>query len=225
MLTYRSVFWANSGLGLASVPDFWKVFHASDVNVRRTEVKSFSAGNVVTLKDSDSYETDLVIMCTGWTHNLGPFTEKIRSTYNLPSKLDLGDRWATLDSRADAEVDAALPILKNPPQMQSVGSLTRPWRLYRCLVSPDMADTGDRSVFFPGQIHSPFTPVMAEIQALWGVAFMLGMLELPSKTQMLQDVSKWNAWTKKRYLEQGKKHSYSIYDFLAVSIPPFVELL
>ena len=81
-----------------------------------------------------------------------------------------------------------------------------------------MSASGDRSIFFPGQIHSVFTPLVAELQALWGVAFLLGRFDPPDQHTMEEEIALWNAWTEKRYLEQGKKHAYSIYDYLTVSI-------
>lgn len=80
-----------------------------------------------------------------------------------------------------------------------------------------MAAQGDRSILFPGLIHSVFTPLTGELQALWGVAFVLGWLELPNQTEMEQECATFNAWTRKRYLEQGKKHANLIYDYLSVS--------
>jgi len=51
---------------------------------------------------------------------------------------------------------------------------------------------------------------------LWGVAFMLGMIDVPSEEEMNIEVTTWNAWSRKRYLEQGRKHAYAIYDYLSV---------
>ena len=211
------VFWANSGLGLASVPGFWKVFHEGNVTVHRTEISSFGDDNIVNLKNQSRLETDFVILCTGWTHNLAPFSEELRTQFNLPSNADFGFKWESLEAQAEENISEQLPFLAKSPKLRSVGTERRPWRLYRCLVSPNMAAQGDRSIFFPGQIHSPFTPIMAEMQALWGLAYMLGLIRLPEQETMEEEIARWNVWTRKRYLEQGKKHSYSIYGFLAVS--------
>jgi dimethylaniline monooxygenase (N-oxide forming) len=86
------------------------------------------------------------------------------------------------------------------------------------MISPYMAANDDRSIFFPGQIHSVFTPLVAEVQALWGIAWMLDMIDTPSRDDMEKEVAVWNAWTAKRYGDMGRRHSYSIYDYLAVSL-------
>lgn len=48
---------------------------------------------------------------------------------------------------------------------------------------------------------------------LWGVAFLLGLLDPPSKPEMERDVATWNVWTRKRYVVQGPKNAYGIYEF------------
>lgn len=162
-----------------------------------------------------------MVLCTGWTDNLSVFDPGLRAEIGLPSDADFGGRWTELDAEADEKVDSLLPTLNYIPREIPKASTDRhgehrPWRLYRRLVSPAMADAGDHSIFFPGQIHSVFTPLVAEVQALWGAAFLLGKLEVPAFKAMQEEIAVWNSWTKKRYLAQGKKHAYSIYDYLAV---------
>ncbi|KAI9819301.1 MAG: hypothetical protein M1827_007458 [Pycnora praestabilis] len=209
------IFWANSGLGLASVPNFWATFHAGDVTVHRTEIDSLTNDNMVNLRNGSSISTDHVILCTGWTHNLNSFAEDLRAQFGLPSGTDFSDKWKKLDARGEQKVKSLFPILANPPDTERTTSERRPWRLYRFLISPSMAAKGDRSIYFPGQIHTVCTPLVAEMQALWGVAFLLGRMEIPDQPEMEEEVATWNAWTRNRYLEQGKKHAYSIYDHLA----------
>lgn len=162
-------------------------------------------------------------MCTGWTHNVSPFSPDLRAGIGLPCSADLEGKWAKKDAQADFKVDQLLPNLNSIPKImpKEVKELTvtgQPWRLYRRLVSPEMADVQDRSIYFPGQVHSAITPLICEMQALWGSAFLLGKLPVPSLDSMQEEVALWNSWTKKRYLTQGKKHAYAIYDHLAVSI-------
>lgn len=114
-------------------------------------------------------------------------------------------------------MNSLLPILQSPPDTVRRSTERRPWRLYRRLISPNLTEAGDRSVIFPGQIHSVYTPLVAELQALWGIAFMLGWIDVPQREEQELEIATWNAWTRKRYLEQGRKHAYSIYDYLAVS--------
>lgn len=61
------------------------------------------------------------------------------------------------------------------------------------------------------------TPLVAEVQSLWAISYLLGEIELPGVDEMATEVALWNAWTRKRYLNQGQKFPYSLYDFLPVS--------
>lgn len=187
---WSRIFWANSGLGLASAPDFWKTFHSGRVRIHRTEIETFAEHDRVVLKNGDSLETDQVILCTGWNDNLGLFDEETRSEWGLPLSTGLDGRWAKLDAAADAFVLDKLPFLaKNAPDTRTGSSHCRSWRLYRRLVAPGKAAQGDRSIFFPGQIHSVYTPLVAEMQALWGVAFLLGRLDVPDQGGMEEEVA------------------------------------
>jgi dimethylaniline monooxygenase (N-oxide forming) len=219
----HGMFWGSGGVGIASAPDFWKVLHAGDVTIRQGEVESFSHGNVVNLKDGHSFETDFVIMCTGYDKGYKAFTPELREQCGLYyNQNDKASRWANIDARADAIVDDRLPFLRNPPE-PACGWESQPShgpsRHYRRLIVPEMAANNDRSILFPGQIHSVFTPLTGEVQALWGAAYMLGYMDLPSQGEMELEAATFNAWTRKRYLEQGKKHAYFIYDYLSVSFP------
>ncbi|RDW80311.1 hypothetical protein BP6252_04949 [Coleophoma cylindrospora] len=209
------IFWANAGLGLASAPEFWKTIHSAGLTVHRTEIDRFSEDDKVILKNNQALKTDGVVLCTGWTDNLSLFDESTRVTYGLPSAADLDQEWKDLDALADMVVLEKLPILKHSPNTMNAASTMKPWRLYRRMISPIMAAKGDRSVLFPGQIHSVFTPLVAELQALWGVAFMLGKLPLPDQEDMVKEVAISCAWTRRRYLEQGRKHAYYMYDYLS----------
>ena len=162
-------------------------------------------------------------MCTGYTRNLSPFSGSLKAEIGLPCDTQLENEWDEKDAEADLRVDQLLPNLNSipkvmPKEAKKMIPTTQPWRLYRRLVSPKMADTHDRSILFPGQIHSVFTPLTSEVQALWGSAFLLGMIRMPSLDSMQEEIAVWNSWTKKRYLAQGKKHAYAMYDYLAVSI-------
>ena len=160
-------------------------------------------------------------MCTGWTPNFSPFSPSLRADIGLPCKTKLEGKWTEKDAHADSKVDQLLPNLNSIPKAMPTGTVEtpstgEPLRLYRRMVSPEMADAQDRSIYFPGQIHSVFTPLVSEMQALWGSAFLLGKLPMPSLEAMQEEVALWNSWTRKRYLAQGKKHAYAIYDYLAV---------
>ncbi|CZT51336.1 uncharacterized protein RSE6_12466 [Rhynchosporium secalis] len=222
------MFWGSGGVGIASVPDYWKVFHAGDVTIHKTEVESFSHQDVVNLKNGRSVQTDFVVLCTGFDKGYKAFSKELQEECGLYYDSDKVSKWTKLDAIAEEQVNERLPFLKNAPEFYSKStqkSSHGPSRHYRRLIVPHLAAKGDRSILFPGLIHSVFTPLTGEIQqvpsfshwfrALWGAAFMLGLLDVPSQEVMEQEAATFNAWTRKRYLEQGKKHAYFIYDYLS----------
>lgn len=222
------IFWANSGLGAASVPLFWKTFHAGDCTVHRTDIKSLEDGNIVNLKDHCRFQTDYIILCTGFDKSLHVFSQELQRQCGFAPNPAEGEKWAKLDNAAEETVDELLPALAHSPfgskrfdREETAGGrklLHGPSRHYRRLIVPALAAQGDRSVYFPGFIHTIYTPMVSEVQALWGVAFLLGLHDPPSQAKMEQEVAEWNAWSRKRYVAQGRKHAYAIYDFLPVSI-------
>ncbi|KAL8723274.1 MAG: hypothetical protein Q9225_000396 [Loekoesia sp. 1 TL-2023] len=212
------IMWANAGLGVASAPNYWKVFHAGDVTVHRTQIDHFANGNKIYLKNGSILSTDYVILCTGFEKSYRAFEEDLRVECNLT--YDHTVKWAKLDARGEQIVDGKLPYLKENPiktksRHEEQALLHGPSRHYRRLIVPHMAAKGDRSIYFPGLIHSIFTPLVSEFQALWGCAYMLGRLDLPDQETMEEEVATWNVWTRKRYLAQGQKHAYAIYDYLS----------
>ena len=190
--------------------------------MHRTSISSL-VNDTVRLDNGTVIGADYVVMCTGWTHNLSPFSPRLRDAIGLPCETTIENKWVEKDAQADLIVDELLPNLNSipkamPEEAKETSPPGQPWRLYRRLVSPQMADCQDRSIYFPGQVHSAFTPLLCEIQTLWGAAFLLDKIPVPSLEAMQKEVALWNSWTKKRYLAQGKKHAYAIYDYLAVSI-------
>ncbi|KAF4990932.1 hypothetical protein FGRMN_8170 [Fusarium graminum] len=219
------VFWGSGGIGIATAPDFWQTFHQGDVTIHSTEIQSLSHKDVVNFKNGYSVATDIVIHCTGFDKGYSAFDADMRNQLGLEYDPDEFSRWTMLDEKADKVIDELLPYLRDPPSQHGSSGATRkkhqgPNRHFRRLVVPELAAKGDRSILFPGHVHSAFTPLVAELQALWGVSWMLGWRDLPARHEMETEAANFNAWTRRRYLEQGKKHSYFIYDYI-----PYIDTL
>ncbi|RYC61997.1 hypothetical protein CHU98_g4211 [Xylaria longipes] len=73
----NGIFWANAGLGAASVPDYWKVFHAGDCTVHRSEIESLEKGSLVNLRNGIQFRADYVILCTGFDKSYQPFDQAL----------------------------------------------------------------------------------------------------------------------------------------------------
>ena len=111
-----------------------------------------------------------------------------------------------IDRDADLSVTSKLPFLVERPVLKNRQSnVQRRWRLYH------------RIVPILGQI-----PLVSEIQPFWAIPYLLGEIELPKHETVEKEIAEWNAWMRKRYLSQGQKFPYSLYDFLPVSNSSFL---
>ncbi|GAP83080.1 putative flavin-binding monooxygenase-like family protein [Rosellinia necatrix] len=221
----QSVFWSNSGLGLVTLPDFWPTLHSPNLTIRRDVVEKIK-GNVVKFGSGDQISADYMIMCTGWGDHFGMFDAEHKAMIGLPAYGDETEvspegqdiDWKAYYETADKTVNEKLPFLATPPKVKYTKgtdpALQKRWNLYRRVVPVSMAAKGDRSLAILGQIHTISTPLVSEVQSLWAVLYLLGEVELPDVDAMATEVSLWNTWTRKRYLAQGQKHTYSLYDFL-----------
>jgi dimethylaniline monooxygenase (N-oxide forming) len=204
------------------VPDYWKVFHAGDCTVHRGNVESLGDDNTVVLRSGERFQTDSVILCTGFTKSSTAFAKEVLPLCGLSANepgSEQEKRWAQLEAQGSEAVDELFPVLSNPPaglHAQDLGPQKPsegPTRHYRRIISPYLAAQGDRSLFFLCMLHTVSTPLVVEMQSLWGVAFMLGKLDVPSLDEMEKEAALWNAWTKKRYPGIGRSHSYALFDF------------
>lgn len=170
-------------------------------------------------------------MCTGWGDHFGMFDDSTKNELGLPRPVSTSVSngkestqeaafWTTADTRAEDSVSGKLPFLLQTPAVRNGKNFDHPqrkWRLYRRVVPMALAEKDDRSLAVLGQIHTVQTPLVAEIQSFWAILYLLGKIELPSRDSMAREIAEWNVWTKRRYLSQGQKFPYSLYDFLPVS--------
>ena len=231
-----SVFWAHSGLGVVTLPDFWATLHGPNLTVVRDEIRTIKE-KTVHLKSGSTLKADYAVMCTGWGDHFAMFDTNHKSKIGLPANADntipplpsdTSEKnpagpvdWKRYDAAAEKTVCDRLPFLANPPNPKQASLLDprrqRKWRLYRRAIPVTLAEKGDRSIAILGQIHTVQTPLVSEVQSFWAILYLLGEIDLPDVDSMATEVSLWNAWTRRRYLNQGQKFPYSLYDFLPVS--------
>ncbi|KAL8832581.1 MAG: hypothetical protein Q9170_004825 [Blastenia crenularia] len=222
-----SVFWANSGLGVITLPDFWSKIHTGNVKIIRDNIDLVEQ-NTVVLRSGETLSADYIVMCTGWGDHFGMFDARTKAELGLPTVYEASPRdsdessygWEKYDMEADSAVNKKLPFLAEPPgltnPMTNNVQPQRRWRLYRRSIPYSLAVKGDRSLAIMGQIHTVQTPLVSEVQSFWSILYLLGEINLPNRDIMAREIADWNAWTRKRYLSQGQKFPYSLYDFLPV---------
>jgi dimethylaniline monooxygenase (N-oxide forming) len=85
------------------------------------------------------------------------------------------------------------------------------------------ASTENRDLVFLGKVHTGSTAMLAEVQALWAVAYLNGELELPERNERERECADFTAWSGKRYLALGEKMPYTLFDYQTVSPFHFFE--
>ena len=111
-----SVCWGSGGVGIATAPDFWKVFHRGNVTIHSTEIESLSHRDVVNLKNGYSIATDIVIHCTGFDKGYSTFDPELRKELGLQYDTKSSSQWRLLDAKAEETVDELLPYLRTAPR-------------------------------------------------------------------------------------------------------------
>ncbi|TKX18850.1 hypothetical protein C1H76_8972 [Elsinoe australis] len=192
-----SLRWGTGSLALLQYPDFFDTV-AEKVHVYRNDVKDLN-GNKIRLMNGEEIETDVLLLGTGWTNKLAMFPKEEKARLGLPEQLDDVDesvelQWSKLEAQADKEVLERFPNLRLAPPVSRKPVTTTPYRLYRGLAS-----LNDDSIIFPGQWVFANTFLSSQVQALWGVAFLLGHLQLPPRGEMEKQIALHNAWSRRRY--------------------------
>lgn len=155
-------------------------------------------------------------MCTGWLPYSQLFPAPIALDLGLPTavaestpKESAG--WGTLEDRGDRKTLARFPLLRHPPaHFQTKPSYT-PCRLYRAMVP--VAGIEDHSIIFLGKLVVGNNFRVAEVQALWAVAYLDGNIQLQRQAMELE-IGETVAWCRRRYLSKGDLGSWFYFDAL-----------
>lgn len=223
----KSAFWCNSGLGIVTIPDFWPTLRNGNLKIVRDNIDSVK-GDLLVLNSGETLQADYIVSCTGWGDHFGMFSAETKTELGLPevsttpppggrrSKADIA--WDAHDATATRTVNERLPFLTAGPELTNPktndASAQRRWRLYKRAIPLNLALKDDRSLVILGQIHTIQTPMVSEIQSFWSILYLLGEIDLPDEATMTKEIAEWNVWTRKRYISQGQKFPYCIFDFL-----------
>ncbi|KAG0637553.1 hypothetical protein HOY80DRAFT_924147 [Tuber brumale] len=220
-------FWSGSSpTGVISQPDFLTHLHApnSPITIHRTSITSIE-GTTIHLANGTPLSSDAHIWCTGWTRDATPLAHdnlELALQAGIPIPKDSSPKhWETLESAAEDKIKSLFPLLSTPPPYKPIQRSNTPYRLYRLLAPPAMADVGDHRLVFVGMTHTPATGMIAEMQALWATAYLDGRIPLEGKKEeMEKEVAEVNVWMKRRYLNLGEKCANLTFEFM-----PYLDTL
>ena len=215
------VFWQNDSSGINQRPDFYSTI-ATKVHVYRQSIDHLSADSITlsanggSASKSQSLPLDVLIMCTGWLPCSQLFPTPVALDLGLPTaiaeptpKETAG--WKTLEGRGDCNILARFPVLQHPPAHFKKKPLYTPCRLYKAMVP--VIDIEDHSIIFLGKLVVGNNFRVAEVQALWAVAYLDGNIRLQRQGMELE-IGETLAWCRRRYLGKGDLGSWFYFDAL-----------
>jgi hypothetical protein len=204
------VFWSQSGISLIHNRDM-NVLEGIDqgerIHVARATITSME-GNVLHLSDQSQIEADAVIFATGWESLTGQiFSPNLQAELGLPVLWNSipeseAKYWKQLDASEDQKILDLYPIFDKVPYtyLQRDAEYT-PFRLFRGLVPPSLA--ANRNIVFLGKLGNVQQTSLAEINALWSVAYLEGHLPLEKLVKgqdaMNEEIARVSAFMKRRY--------------------------
>jgi dimethylaniline monooxygenase (N-oxide forming) len=165
-------------------------------------------GKTLHLSNQSRVDADAVIFATGWEPITGQiFSPQLQAELGLPvlwSSLPESKAryWKELDASEDQKILDLYPLFDNLSYKYTYRDVEyTPFRLFRTLIPPLM--TADRNIVFLGKVGNVQQTSLAEINALWSVAYLEGLLALETlvsdQEAMDRDVARVNAFMKRRY--------------------------
>ena len=220
-MLFCRVFWQNDSAGINQRPDFYDTI-ARKVHVYRRNISHFSDDSLTLAPRAGSEDKaltiplDAIVYCTGWSAGSSFLTHDQASSLGLPVPLQNVDvakvsAWKDLDSAADSAVTRKFPLLKHPPMYRQSTPSHTPFRLYKAMAPT--SDVEDHSIIFLGKMVVGNNFRVAEVQALWAVSYLDGLIKYEPEDMNL-DIAKTVAWCRRRYLNKGHLGSYFFFDVI-----------
>lgn len=189
---------------------FIQELHSGDLlQVHRASIANISESDI-TLSNGKVLSSNAVIFATGYQSQTTLFssTDALALGLNAPlidEQPENAKYWTETESRAEEDVLRKLPILRHPPLHHKRPVSYTPYRLYRHIAPSTFVAQEDRSLAFVGFLTSVQTTLYSEVAALWAVAWLDGLMDLPaSREEMDYDIAKVNVWSRRRYLSRGR---------------------
>ncbi|KAM3566267.1 hypothetical protein ARSEF4850_000775 [Beauveria asiatica] len=177
--------------------DMLELVRSGTIKVHIREIERLGPGKVY-LSDGTSFESDAIMAHGGWQQSppVRFLPEGIEAELGLPHHRTDGEwdpetgKQAQLLKRADNEILAKLPILKNQPQFPNYTSMTKRdgvvtanakpqtgYMLYRFLAPQSARLLRYHDIAFAGLMYNLSTMTTAHIGGLWISAFLDGKLD------------------------------------------------
>lgn len=216
------MFWQNDSPGINQRPDFFSTI-AQNVSVHRQSIEHLSPRSI-TLEPNVAAENnarhilvDVVVLCTGWdpVSRIFPPRDAVKLGLAVPlSEQDQEEeaKWRALEGAKDRDILRRFPFLARTPPYRPAQPSHTPFRLYKAIAPP--SDIDSHSIAFLGKMVVGNNFRVAEVQALWAVAYLDGKLKL-DRSRIEEEIVETVTWCRRRYLNKGQLGSWFPLDTLA----------
>lgn len=234
-LTCQSVFWANDSPGVCQRRDYFSTI-AAQVRVYRQDVTRLDPNSLILAPkentsslELDKIYVDAIVFCTGWISANPLYSHSLALSLSLPVPLSEQDPveaslWEESMNLKSSAVLSNFPLLRQQPECYKHQPRCTPFRLYKGMAPP--SDTVDHSIVFLGKIVVSNNFRLAEVQALWAVAYLDGNIlhanpsvrgdcPLGEKEQREEEVADTAAWCRQRYPSKGQAGNWFFYDVIS----------
>lgn len=189
-------------------------------------------------EENDNYNNtlpvDAIIYCTGWDPTSPLFSAELAAELGLSltgTKTGNDGSQAVKDNNSESHaITTQYPLLAHPPpSFLPRRSLYTPFRLYKSIAP--LTDISSPSIVFLGKLVVGNNFRVAEVQALWAVAYMDGHITHPSskgqdnfngeaagfRAKAEEEVRHTIAWCQQRYLNKGGTGCWFFFDAISYS--------
>lgn len=184
--------------------DFYDLIRDAGVEIVYEDVARVD-GDALVLKDGRRVVTDALVYATGYDFGpsfpLLPATKQATWGVPIPPSSADSDPFASLDARADVELLARFPELKQSPSYPEREPGLTPWRLWRFVAPPSQAAAAPRNLAFLTAVESYQNVLKAELMSLWTYAYLndeLAVARPGSEAEVLYEAALWSRFGKWR---------------------------
>jgi hypothetical protein len=175
------------------------------------------------LSDGNTLQTDILIYATGYAYHEPIFSVEDSYSIGLPIPID---RLSSLEPDTEAHTKRAEDmdklVLERFPRLADHPSKPRPptytqQRLYRSILPLSLLEKQERSLAFVGNLNGAGTCVIADVSALWCVAWMTDKLDVKREKEDVEwEVDYLNAFMRKRWGDRGREAPISVFEWGSV---------
>ncbi|KAL3448079.1 hypothetical protein BJX65DRAFT_317662 [Aspergillus insuetus] len=166
----------TSSGGIANHHDLWDTIRGPNVHIYRSKIACLSGSSrdtTIHLSDGTLIPSlDLIIHATGWKPCIPVQFDPpaLGTQLGLPGPI-ANDGWDSIEQETEAKMREIFD-----PSLFKYATAPAPntYRLFRRVASPPLVAEGDRSLAVMGAVYSGAVALVAEVQALWAVAFLTG---------------------------------------------------